>query len=138
MEGGHNLDGAVVYSKGLLLAGLGGSIRYQRHTPNQYSQREMYQRVFRLLPRIYLQRKLHHRPLDVLITHSPPHGIHDDDDPAHQGLKALNLLIRWAKPRYMLHGHTIFYYQNLVSHIAQVDNTQVINIYPFRVMDIEP
>jgi hypothetical protein len=136
VEGGFNLDGQVVASKGLLLAGLGGSLRYHENTPNQYSQRDMYLRVYRLMSKIYLHSW--RRPLDLLITHSPPYGIHDDDDPAHQGLKALNLLIRWAKPRYFLHGHTLFYRQNLVSHISRYYSTQVINIFPFRILEIDP
>lgn len=135
-EGGTNLDGEVAFAKGLLMAGLGGSVLYQPGAPNQYSQSEMYRRAFRLLPKIIWAKKRYRRPLDVLITHSPPEGVHDDDDPTHRGLRALNSLIRWVKPRYMLHGHTIFYHQNLDSHIANYQGTQVVNVYPFRVMEI--
>jgi uncharacterized protein len=52
-------------------------------------------------------------PIDILITHSPPFGIHDDDTQAHRGLKAMNWLIRIARPRYHFHGHTHFYRRNL-------------------------
>lgn len=137
VAGGDNVDGEVVYSKGLLMAGLGGSMRYQYHTPNQYSQMGMYLRAWRLLPKIILQKSRYRRPLDIFIAHSPPEGIHDDDDPAHQGMRALNLLIRWAKPRYYLHGHTIFYRQNLKSHITPYHGCQVVNVYPYRIMEIE-
>ncbi len=137
VAGGDNVDGEVVFSKGLLMAGLGGCIRYQSHTPNQYSQSEMFLRVYRLLPKIFLQKIRYRRPLDIFIAHSPPQGIHDDDDPAHQGLRALNLLIRWARPRYFLHGHTIFYRQNLKSHITTYHGCQVVNVYPYRIMEIE-
>ncbi len=136
-EGGINLDGEVILAKNLLLAGLGGSILYAPGGPNQYTQEAMFWRAYRLLPKIIWARMLYRRPLDVLITHSPPAGIHDDDDPTHQGLRAINFLLRWAKPRYMLHGHTMFYSQNLKSHITQVGQTQVINIYPFRILEIE-
>jgi len=136
-EGGINLDGQVVFAKGLLMAGLGGSIRYQPGGPNQYSQTSMYRRAYRLLPKILWAQTRYQRPLDVLITHSPPEGVHDDDDPTHQGLRAINYLIRRARPRYLLHGHTIFYHQNLNSNISRVDQTQVINVYPFRVLEIE-
>jgi uncharacterized protein len=136
-EGGINLDGKVTFTKNLLIAGLGGSILYSQGGPNQYSQAAMFRRAYRLLPKILWARFLHHRPLDVLITHSPPAGIHDDDDPTHLGLRAINFLIRAAKPRYLLHGHTIFYSQNLKSHITEVGRTQVVNIYPFRFIEIE-
>lgn len=135
-EGGVNLDGQVVRAKGLLIAGLGGSILYNPGGPNQYSQDEMYWRVAQLLPKIWIARLKHRRPLDILLTHSPPHGIHDDDDPAHQGLRALNLFLRLARPRYLLHGHTIFYKNNIKSNVTPYLATQVVNIYPFRLLDI--
>ncbi|MCS6993469.1 MAG: metallophosphoesterase [Anaerolineales bacterium] len=137
VAGGDNVDGEVVYAKGLLVTGLGGCIRYQSHTPNQYSQWEMYLRAYALLPKILLQKLRYRRPLDLFIAHSPPAGIHDDDDPAHQGMRALNFLIRWARPRYFLHGHTIFYRQNLKSHITSYYGCQVVNVYPYRIMNIE-
>jgi uncharacterized protein len=136
-EGGINIDDRVIFTKGLLMAGLGGSILYQPGGPNQYSQSEMYMRAYRLLLKILWSRIRYRRPLDLLITHSPPEGIHDDDDPTHHGLRAINLILRWAQPRYMFHGHTIFYHQNLDSHITTYLGTQVVNIYPFRVMDID-
>jgi uncharacterized protein len=136
-EGGTNLDGEVVFDKGFLMAGLGGSVLYQPGAPNQYPQSEMFRRAYRLLPKIMWAKRRFRRPLDLLITHSPPAGIHDDDDPTHRGLKALNFIIRWAKPRYMLHGHTIFYHQNLDSHIAIYQGTKVVNVYPFRIMEID-
>jgi len=136
-EGGINLDGHVVCASGLLMAGLGGSILYPPGGPNQYSQSEMFMRVYRLLPKIFISRLRYKRPLDILVTHSPPYGIHDDDDPTHRGLRALNYLIHWAKPRYMLHGHTIFYHQNLNSHITPYRQTQVMNVYPYRIFDME-
>lgn len=135
--GGVNLDEQVVYSKGLLMAGLGGSIFYAPGGPNQYSQAEMIFRANRLLPKIFLSRLKYKRPLDILVTHSPPAGIHDDDDPTHRGLRALNLLLHWTQPRYMLHGHTLFYRQNLKSHITQYGRTQITNVYPFRVFDLD-
>jgi hypothetical protein len=135
--GGTNLDGEVIYAKGLLMAGLGGSVRYPPGSANQYTQQQMFMRVYRLLPKIFLAQRKYNRSLDVLITHSPPAGIHDDDDPTHRGLHALNALLGWAKPRFMLHGHTMFYRQNLQSHITRYRSTDVMNVYPFRVFDMD-
>ncbi len=136
-EGCVNLDGRIVEAKGFTIAGLGGSIRYRPGGPNQYTQQEMVLRAYRLLPKILLNTIKSHRQLDILLAHSPPLGIHDDNDPAHQGLSALNLILRVAKPRYMLHGHTIFYKHNINSHITEYHRTQVVNIYPYRLMDLE-
>lgn len=135
--GGINLDGEVLYTKRLLFAGLGGSVYYPPGSANQYSQTSMFLRVYRLLPKIFLAQRKYKRPLDVLITHSPPAGVHDDDDPTHRGLRALNLFLHWVRPRFMLHGHTMFYRQNLQSHITRYYSTDVMNVYPFRVFDVD-
>jgi len=135
-QGCDNLDGQVQTLCGLRIAGLGGSVLYQPFSPNQYTQSAMYWRVFRLLPRLWWLRVSGHA-LDLFVAHSPPQGIHDDDDPPHHGLAALNLLIRLARPRYFLHGHTMFYRQNLQNHISEYYGAKIINIYPFRVLEIE-
>ncbi|MCP4141734.1 MAG: metallophosphoesterase [Chloroflexi bacterium] len=136
-EGGINLDQKAVRFKNFLIAGIGGSIRYRPDGVNQYTQAEMYFRVLKLLPALLLNRLRYGRALDILITHSPPFGIHDKDSQAHQGLKALNLLLRWAKPRYHFHGHTHFYRQNLESSTTKHGKTQIMNIHPYKKIEIE-
>ena len=135
--GGINLDGEVAHVQGLLMAGLGGSVYYPPGSPNQYSQSAMFLRVYRLMPKIMLAQHKYKRPLDILITHSPPAGVHDDSDPTHRGLRAINFLLKWAKPRFMLHGHTMFYRQNLESHITRYESTDVMNVYPFRIFEMD-
>mgnify|MGYP003964264457 CR=1 FL=1 len=136
-EGCSNLDQKTIYTKKLLIAGIGGSIRYRPNGVNQYTQFEMYFRVFKLLPRLLINRLRYGRALDILITHSPPFGIHDDDTRAHQGLRALNLLIQWAKPQYHFHGHTHFYRQNLEASTTEFGETQIMNIYPYKIIEIK-
>lgn len=135
-HGCENIDGNSLFMKGLFFAGLGGSIQYQPNTPNQYTQFGMYMRVYNMLPALIWKKITTRHGLDVLVTHSPPYGIHDDDDPAHEGLRAINFLIRVMRPRYLLHGHTIFYRQNLQDHVTKFNGTKIINIYPFRVMNL--
>ncbi len=134
-EGGRNVDCAVVNHQGLLIGGLGGSVRYRPDGVNQYKQSEMYFRAFKLLPRLLWNKLRYGRMLDVLITHSPPFGIHDDDTTAHEGLRAINRLLSFAKPRYHLHGHTHFYRQNLEANITEFGDTTIMNIYPYKVID---
>ncbi len=136
VPGGINIDQQVLTYKGLRIAGLGGSIKYQPNVPNQYTQIEMFWRMWKILPYMWWL-ALRGRPLDILVTHSPPAGIHDDEsDSAHRGLQAINFLIKLTKPRYMLHGHTIFYQQNLQNHMTRYQNTEIINVYPFRTVEI--
>ncbi len=134
-EGGNNLDLKAVRHNKFLIGGFGGSIRYRPDGINQYTQSEAYLRAFRLLPRLLLNRTQYGRALDILISHSPPFGIHDESDPAHSGLKALNWLIRIAQPRYLFHGHTHFYKRNLASPETTIGITKIMNVYPYKVIE---
>ncbi len=136
-DGCDLLDQRVTRVKGLNLAGLGGSIRYKPVPPNQYTQAEMYLRVISLLPGLLRQRGQTGGALDIMVAHSPPRGIHDDDDPAHVGFLAFRDFIRVFKPRYFLHGHTLVYKSNLLSPVTQVGATTVINVYPYRLLEVE-
>ena len=134
-EGGSNLDLKIIRYKKFLIGGFGGSIRYRPDGINQYSQFEAYLRAFVLLPRLILNRIQYGRALDILISHSPPFGIHDDSDPAHNGLDALNWLIRIARPRYLFHGHTHFYKRNLANPETTIGITKIMNVYPYKVIE---
>jgi Icc-related predicted phosphoesterase len=136
-EGGSNLDLKTASVKGLLLAGFGGSIRYRSDGVNQYTQRQAFFRAYRLLLRLLVSQKRHGRGLDILIAHSPPFGIHDDESQAHQGLNALNFLIRTVRPRYLFHGHTHFFRHNLEECVTQVGQTTIRNIFPYKVIEID-
>jgi Icc-related predicted phosphoesterase len=136
VEGGFNIDMKSTVFKGVILAGLGGSIRYRHDGINQYGQTEMYFRAMRLFYPLLWNRVRYGRAVDVLVTHSPPAGIHDDSDLAHQGLRAINMLMNLFKPRYVLHGHTYFYQRNLVTPHTQVGATTVINIFPYHLLDL--
>jgi len=134
-EGGLNLDLKIVRHNKFLIAGFGGSIRYRPNAINQYTQADAYTRAFRLIPRLWLNRLQYGRALDILISHSPPFGIHDDSDPAHNGLKALNWLIRISQPRYHFHGHIHFYKRNLEILETTIGITKIINVYPYKTLE---
>jgi Icc-related predicted phosphoesterase len=136
VEGGSNLDLTLTRYKTFLIGGFGGSILYRPNGTNQYSQNEAFLRAYRLLPRLLLNRLQYGRSLDILITHSPPFGVHDEDTQAHQGLKAINWLMRMAQPRYLFHGHTHFQRRNLSASETNVGITRVINIFPYKVLEV--
>jgi Icc-related predicted phosphoesterase len=135
-EGCGNIDGLAVEEQGLLLAGLGGSIRYRPDGVNQYTQTEMACRILALVPRLYLNRVRHGRFLDILITHSPPRGVHDGTDPAHVGFTALNRFIARFQPRYLLHGHSHVYRRDVITK-TQVGPTTILNVCPYRVIELD-
>jgi uncharacterized protein len=119
---------------GLLLAGLGGCLRYNDQGQHQYTQSEMYQRAFLLTPALMANRVLHGRFLDIMVTHAPPRGIHDRPTQAHTGVDAFLWLMRVFKPRFLLHGHTHRYRQDVPSRSRYLE-TEVINVYPYRVIE---
>ena len=136
-EGGSNIDLKRARVKGLLIAGLGGSVKYRPDGVNQHTQVEAFLRAAQLMPGLLLNRLRYGHALDILITHSPPFGIHDDDTQAHTGLKAINWLLRWAQPRYHFHGHTHFYRQNLEESTTRFGPTAIMNVFPYKIIEIE-
>lgn len=136
-EGGINLDLRITSVNGLLIGGFGGSVRYRPDGVNQYTQTQAYARAFRLLPALWWNRLRYGRALDVLISHSPPFGIHDEETQAHRGLRALNWLLRVARPRYHFHGHTHFHRRNLEASSTRLGLTDIVNIYPYKTIEIQ-
>jgi uncharacterized protein len=130
-----NVDLKTARYQDVLLAGFGGSVRYRDGAPNQYSQSEAYRRMTRLLPALVQNRRRFGRALDILITHSPPLGIHDDDSSSHRGLKAINWLLHWAKPGIHLHGHLHEMRGNLAPRVTRVGPTVVMNVFPQRQLE---
>jgi uncharacterized protein len=130
-----DLDGRSVNHRGLLIAGLQGSIWYNGG-PYQYREDEMRRRVLLLRPQLVLNKLRYGRALDILITHSPPAGIHDDVDAAHKGFKAFCRLMDDVAPRYLIHGHKHVYTHGEQT-VTQYHRTTVINAYGFRRLELE-
>ncbi len=135
--GATNLHGRTVNFNGLLLAGLEGSIRYNNSPEAQYTDFEMQMNILRMVPALAMNRLRYGRWLDVLVAHSPPFGIHDKPDRAHTGFRSFLRFMHYFQPRYLLHGHIHLYRNNQVTQ-TQFERTQVINVYPFRILDLEP
>jgi len=133
--GGINLHRRSYKERNLLMAGLEGSIRY-RKGQFQYSQIEMWLNCFYLVPYLLLNKLQYGRYLDLLIAHSPPFGIHNGDDHIHVGFKSFLWLIKRFQPRYMMHGHRHVYHPNEITE-TQYSNTTVLNIYPYKILEIE-
>jgi Icc-related predicted phosphoesterase len=132
--GWTDLDGRVVRAKGLVLAGLEGSIRYKPDGDFQYTEGQMASKIWRMLPALYASRLRYGRYLDVLVTHAPPFGIHDGEDYCHRGFQALLKFMARFRPRYLLHGHKHVYRPEPCETLYS--DTQVVNVYPFRTFEI--
>lgn len=120
---------------GLILAGLGGSMKYN-HGENQYSNSQMYIKIFRLFPKLLFNKIVHGRWLDILVTHAPPLGIHDGEDACHRGFKAFLWFMRKFQPEYLLHGHVHLLDLNQKRE-SVYENTKVINVYSRYILEVE-
>jgi Icc-related predicted phosphoesterase len=134
-EGGENIDGRVVEYRGLLLAGLEGSIRYNAESPYQYTENEMRGKIAALSPALVLNRLRAGRYLDILVTHAPPFGIHDGSDYAHRGFKSLLWFIDHYRPDYLFHGHQHVYDRRTVTQTLR-GRTLVINAFGYKIVEI--
>jgi len=76
-QGCVNLDHHLAREHDLLLAGLGGSIRYKPTGLHQYTEAEMSWRAWQMAPALWWNRVTHGRDLDILVTHSPPKSVVD-------------------------------------------------------------
>jgi Icc-related predicted phosphoesterase len=128
------MGGRTANVGGLLIAGFDGSLRYNSGA-YQSTQFEMQAAVRQVVPQLMLNRMRYGRYLDVLITHAPPRGIHDEPDTAHTGFDAFNWLIQRFQPRYHLHGH-IHLYDRRKPTVTRVGATEIINVYPYRELTV--
>lgn len=134
--GGVNLHNRIVTYRGLTLAGLEGSIRYNKGSI-QYSQAEMHLIVARMGPKIAVNRVRHGHGIDIFVTHSPARDIHDGEDYPHRGFDSFLNFMKWYKPRYMIHGH-VHTWDRRKTVKTQFEDTCVININPFTLLEVDP
>jgi Icc-related predicted phosphoesterase len=132
-----SLEGRSVGHEGLLLAGLGGSIRYNKDAGAQYTEREMLARIWRLTPRLLLNRLRYGRYVDILLTHAPPFGIHNGPDFPHRGFRALLNFMDWFAPRYLIHGHIHRSYGFSAVTETHYKRTTVLNTAGYRLLTVE-
>jgi Icc-related predicted phosphoesterase len=124
-----NVDGRIQEAAGLWFAGLGGSVNYN-DGPNQYTQRQMRGRAWRL----YWRARLRRQRVDVVLAHAAPAGLGDADDPAHAGVEALNRLVVRLSPRMLIHGHVRKYGPR--TEDLRLGETVIVNPIPYRLIEL--
>ena len=132
--GATYIDTKVKNEEGLLIAGLGGCMRYNQGE-NQFSDFQMKMRILKLLPALVFNRLFRGRFLDILLTHASPLGIHDRDDKCHRGFKCFLWFMRVFKPRYLIHGHIHLYDLSEV-RTTKYHSTLVVNAYSHYLLDM--
>ena len=134
-EGCTPLDGQVVDEGGLALAGLSGSRLYSGG-PNQYTERQMRRRALALSISITCRKLLAGESGPrIFVTHAPPSGLGDREDPAHVGFEAFLTLIDRHRPSLWLHGH-VHLYGPEVQRVASRGETKVVNVFGHRILEV--
>jgi Icc-related predicted phosphoesterase len=119
--------------EGLIIMGLGGSMRYNRGE-NQFSNFEMGCQIIKKIPALLFNRIFRGRYLDILLTHAAPEGIHDKADPCHRGFRAFLWFMRTFKPGYLVHGHIHLYDLSTV-RLTRYYQTTVLNAVGHYMID---
>lgn len=133
--GSTYIGGKVLRREGLIIAGLGGSMRYNKGM-NQFNERQMFFNILKLLPKMLFYRIFYGRWVDILLTHAPPRGIHDREDMCHRGFISFLWFMRHFKPKFLIHGHVHLYDLNEVRE-SVYENTQIVNAYEHTIVEIE-
>ena len=119
----------------LLIAGASGSTRYNNGLC-QYTDRAMYIKLLKMFPALLYNRLRYGRWIDIFLTHSPPLGIHDKNDPCHTGFKCYRWFLKKFKPAYMVHGHIHLYDMQSI-RVSLYHNTTIVNAYSQYIIDLE-
>jgi len=76
------------------------------------------------------------RGVDIVLTHSPPKGIHEGEDPCHQGFQSFQELILKYKPLYFIHGHVGCSGYGKKRRVDLMDKTKVINSCGYYILEM--
>lgn len=129
-EGCDCIDDAIVEYNGIRIMGLGGC-RWYHPGRYQYTEKQMRQRIRSLYWK--LKRT---GGVDILVTHAPPEGLGDGDDPAHKGFTALREFLDRYHPAYLLHGHLHKSYGGFSERERSYNGTTLINCCERFVLEI--
>lgn len=125
------IDGKLYCHQGVRILGLGGSMRYKPGI-NQYTQREMDWRVFRLQPQLWRR-----GGFDILLTHAPGYGMLDGcQDLAHTGFRAFNRLLEHYRPTLFCHGHVHMDYCRGLPREYTYGSTRVVNGFERYIVEL--
>ena len=129
-EGCIDLHKKMVRVNDLNILGLEGS-RWYNGGPQQYTDSQMAAMVRGL--RFTLWRK---GAPDIIITHAPPRGVHDEEDLCHRGFKTHLRLVKKYRPRYFIHGHIHRDFADSSERITVLHGTRIVNAYGYHVFEI--
>lgn len=119
-----NLHRRRVEVTGITFVGVEGCVRYKDDPYDILYTQDEYRDIVAELP-----------GADVLVTHCPPLGVNDHDDPAHTGIAALRDWVHRHQPSLIVHGHTYPDQPETrfgTAHVAYVRGARMLDLTPRR------
>ena len=130
-RGCRNIHERVVRFRGLKFMGLEGSMWYNGG-PYQYTEKQMARMIRRMRPVVWWR-----GGVDIVVTHAPPRGIHDEADLCHRGFECYRQLIEKLRPAYFIHGHIHRHFEKAAERETRTRETAVINTYGHSILEID-
>lgn len=115
---------------GLKILGLEGCMWYGGRGV-EYTEKQMRRNISGL--RFQIWRK---GGIDLVLTHAPPKGIHDGKDLCHTGYECFLKLMEKYHPKYFIHGHSHHTYGYREDTVTRVNDTTVVNVYGYHILEI--
>lgn len=130
-EGCICIEDDIYVHEGVRFLGLGGCMRYKQGI-HQYTEKQMSKRIKKLWWKL-----LYHKGFDVLVTHAPAAGFHDDESQCHQGFACFLHLIKKYNPKYFVHSHVHMNYGRQFPREDVLGDTKVFNAYDHFIVELD-
>ena len=130
-EGCECVEDKLTVCKGLRILAFGGCMLYNG-MGYQYTEKQMEKRIRKTRRAVKKA-----GGVDIILTHAPPRGFGDGDDPAHRGFEAFVKLMDEYKPKYFIHGHQHLNYKTFSQRIQHYGETTIINACGRYELDID-
>ena len=129
-QGCDCIDDCLISYNGIRILGLGGCRRYHAGA-HQYTEKEMRRRIRKLKWKLWRL-----GGVDIVVTHAPPEGLGDSDDPAHWGFAAFRDLLDKYHPKYLVHGHVHMSYGHDIPRTLEYNGTTIVNAFERYVLEV--
>lgn len=124
-------DATVVHEAGLALIGFGGSPVYS-HRGHEVSAARMWSHALQAWLRARRGEPI------LVVSHTPPRDINDDDDLTHRGFTAFRWLSERLQPPLWLHGHTALVRRGIDARCARHGDTLFYNCTGATLIELVP
>ncbi len=132
-EGCICIEDDIYVHEGIRIMGLGGSMEYIPGAANQYSERMMEKRIWKMAWKLW-----RNKGFDILVTHAPAYHVNDLEDRPHRGFACFRSLMEKYRPKLFVHGHVHANYGTSFKRRDYYGQTLVVNAYEYHMIEYPP